>query len=51
MSETADQLVKRRFVDPATAEENLRKAAVEYARAIAAKNLKKDEPTPFVRRI
>jgi hypothetical protein len=35
--ETADQLVKRMFVDPVTAEENLKTAALEYAKAIAAK--------------
>jgi hypothetical protein len=47
--ETVQQLVKRMFVDPARAEENLRKAAIEYVRALEAKQNRGH--APFERRI
>ena len=47
--ETAQQIVKRMFVDPARAEENLRKAAIDLVRAIEAKENK--DHAPFERRI
>ena len=44
----SEELIKRMIIDPAQAEANLLKAAIEYAEAIKAKQ--KDEP-PFERRI
>jgi hypothetical protein len=46
------QIVEQMMIDPAEALENLKKAAIQYARAIEAKDdLKNNKPAPFPRRI
>lgn len=48
--ELAQHIVKRVFLDPSKAEENLKNAAIEYVRAIEAKQ-SQERPSPFVRRM
>jgi hypothetical protein len=45
------QIVEQMFLNPATALENLKTAAIEYARAVDAKDQPKNKPAPFKRRI
>lgn len=42
--EASEQIVKRKVIDPVRAEENLLKAALEYAQAIEAKRRNDDAP-------